>query len=154
MLCVLDGLSFPGSHPASYAGTKPARTASSKEDKNVMWKYSWVHTDRTKPSKHCASNHGVQTVTGAVPAREEAVFLAQPLTSYLISRASGEAHGEEGFPSAGIALGIALASTLQRGQVQRSLETRCVGPSTRLCFPTDPLQDLICLWLRAWPSAN
>lgn len=35
VLCVLDGLSFPGSHPASYAGTKPVRMASSKADKNA-----------------------------------------------------------------------------------------------------------------------
>lgn len=63
------------------------------------------------------------------------------------------------FSSAGIASGTALARekldfTLQRRQVQRSPDTRCVGPSTGFCVPTDPLQDSVCSWLRAGPSVD
>lgn len=84
VLCVPDGLSLPGSHPASYAGTKPVRTASLKEDKNARGNApGCMQTGPRQANAVLQIMGGNSTVTGtgAVPAREEAVFLAQPLTS-------------------------------------------------------------------------
>lgn len=126
-----------------------------------------VQADRATPSKHCASNPGVQPgkrwfclhsfwadhpdlqgewrrtwLRHSLSLQEEEKKLSWVQESLQVQL--WLPHSPQG----------KLDFTFPRRLVQRSLETRCVGPSTGLWFPTEPLQDLIHLWFRAWPSAS